>query len=263
MTGTDTTGTQADTGYRRNYFRWLWQQLHGWPIQNYMLWFFAFGFQLGLLVSHPFTWVSVVTFFATIVGTLCVLAINATKAVNGWLGIISSAGFIAIAIAAKNYLAVFEQVAYILTLDLPILLAVKSWNDDTKNHLRTFTPRLWAVAIAGTAVVWVLSAWGIGAWTDDPRPWIDGFSFSISLTAGIMCFLRYNNQFYWWLASAVAQLVLWAVTFAQGDASIAMAINSLIYLINDVLAFTTSAWFDRGRRKMGLKPLSELDGARG
>ena len=62
------------------------------------------------------------------------LAINATKAINGWLGLISAACFIYAGLEAKNYLSIFEQIAYIATLDLPVILSVKSWNDDTKNH---------------------------------------------------------------------------------------------------------------------------------
>lgn len=247
----------APAAKKRNYFVWLWNQLKGWPIQNYMLWFFAFGFQLALLITAPITPVAVVTFIGTLLGTLCVLAINATKAVNGWLGLISAACFIYAGWSAKNYLSIFEQVAYILTLDLPVILAVRSWNDDTKNHLRTFGAKEWVVSILGTLVVYGLSGWLIGTLTDDPRPWVDAVSFAISLTAGIICFLRYNNQYFWWLASGIFQLVLWAITFAQGGSSLAMAVNSSIYIINDILAFTVSPWFSRGRRKAGLRAVEK------
>lgn len=240
-----------------NYFVWLFKQLQGWPIQNYMLWFFAFGFQLAILIEGKITVVSVVTFIGTLLGTLCVLAINATKAINGWLGLVSAACFIYVGLIAKNYLSIFEQIAYILTLDLPILLAVNSWNDDTKNHLRKFGAKEWVIAIVGTVAVYAISGFLIGKFTNDPRPWIDALSFSISLTAGIMCFLRYNNQYFWWTASGVFQLILWAITYAQGDASLAMAVNSLIYIVNDVLAFTVSPWFNRGRKREGLRILND------
>lgn len=235
-----------------NYFSWLWNQLKGWPVQNYCLWFFAFGFQLALLIQGKITSVTAITFVGTLLGTLCVLAINATKAINGWLGLISAACFIYAGWSAKNYLSIFEQVAYIATLDLPVILAVRSWNNDTKNHLRKFTKMGWLVAIVGTLLVYLVSGYLIGQFTNDPRPWIDAISFSISLTAGIMCFMRYNNQYYFWLASGIFQLVLWVVTYAQGDANLAMAINSLIYVVNDVLAFTVSPWFNKGRKKHGL-----------
>lgn len=198
-----------------------------------------------------------ITFIGTLLGTLCVLAINATKAINGWLGLISAACFIYAGWSAKNYLSIFEQIAYIATLDLPVIIAVRSWNDDTKNHLRKFGSKEWLVAIVGTLLVYVVSGFLIGKFTNDPRPWIDAISFAISLTAGIMCFMRYNNQYFWWTASGVFQLILLGVTYAQGDANLAMAINSLIYVINDVLAFTVSPWFNMGRRKAGLKEIQK------
>lgn len=238
-----------------NYFKWLFKQLKGWPVQNYCLWFFAFGFQLALLIQGKLTSVTVITFIGTLLGTLCVLAINATKAINVWLGLISAACFVYAGWSAKNYLSIFEQLTYVVTLDLPVIFAINSWNDDTKNHLRKFTKMGWLVAIVGTLLVYLVSGYLIGQFTNDPRPWIDAISFSISLTAGIMCFMRYNNQYFWWLASGIFQLILWAVTFVQGDATLAMAVNSLIYVVNDILAFTVSPWFNRGRKRAGLNEL--------
>ena len=216
-----------------NYFVWLFKQLKGWPVQNYCLWFFAFGFQLALLMQNKVTSVALITFIGTLLGTLCVLAINATKAINGWLGLISAACFIYAGWSAKNYLSIFEQLAYVVK----------------------FGGKEWLVAIVGTLLVYLISGYLIGKFTNDPRPWIDAISFAISLTAGVMCFMRYNNQYYWWLASGIFQLILWAVTFAQGDATLAMAVNSSIYVINDILAFTVSPWFNRGRKHAGLEEI--------
>ena len=248
-------GDFMHTDNNENYFVWLFNQLKGWPVQNYMLWFFAFGFQLALLIQQKMTPLTIITFIGTLLGTLCVLAINATKAINGWLGLISAACFIYAGLEAKNYLSIFEQIAYIATLDLPVILSVKSWNDDTKNHLRKFGAKEWVIAIVGTLAVYAVSGYLIGKFTNDPRPWIDAISFAISLTAGIMCFMRYNNQYFWWTASGIFQLILWGVTYAEGDATLAMAVNSLIYVINDVLAFTVSPWFNMGRRREGLKEI--------
>ncbi len=254
----NSTSLQEDRKERKdNYFVWLFKQLHGWPVQNYMLWCFAFGFQLAILIQNKITTLTVITFIGTLLGTLCVLAINATKAINGWLGLISAACFIYAGLAAKNYLSIFEQIAYILTLDLPVIISVRSWNDDTKNHLRKFGTKEWIVAIVGTLVVYAVSGYLIGKFTNDPRPWIDAISFAISLTAGIMCFLRYNNQYFWWTASGIFQLILWGITYAQGDATLAMAVNSLIYVVNDVLAFTVSPWFNMGRKREGLKAIKD------
>lgn len=67
----------------RNYGKCLFNKLQDWPQPNYYLFWFALGCQLMTLVDSRLTVVSVVTFIGTALGVLCVLAINATKAVNG------------------------------------------------------------------------------------------------------------------------------------------------------------------------------------
>ncbi len=166
-----------------NYFKFLIHQLQGWPKQNYYLFYFSFGCQVMTLVANPITWITVVTFIGTTLGVLCVLAINATKSINGWLGLVSAACFIAVGYQAKNYLSIGEQIAYVLTLDLPVLLSA-TWNVNVAAKIRSFTPKSWTVAILATGVVYLVSGTLIGQLTDDPRPWIDAIAFSISLTAG-------------------------------------------------------------------------------
>lgn len=232
----------------KNYWHFLRHQLQGWPQQNYYLFFFSLGCQLMTLVNAPLTWLTLITFIGTNLGMLCVLAINATKSVNGWLGLLSALCFAIAGFHAKNYLSIFEQLAYVITLDIPVLLS-SNWNLNLAAKIRRFTWRSWCVALVATAAVYVLSGTLIARWTDDPRPWIDAISFSISLSAGVICFLRYNNQYFWWLASGIAQLVLWFISFRQGSATLAMAINSSIYVLNDLLAFTISPWYNEQERQ--------------
>lgn len=235
-----------------NYLKFLGHQLQGWPQQNYYLFFFSLGCQVMTLVSTPITWVTVITFIGTTLGVLCVLAINAAKSVNGWLGILSAICFIIAGLNAKNYLSIGEQLAYVITLDVPVLLSA-NWNVNMASKIRHFTAKSWVIAIAATILVYLVSGYLIGQLTDDPRPWIDAISFSISLTAGVICFLRFNNQFFWWLASGIAQLVLWFVSYRQGSATLAMAVNSSIYVINDILAFTVSPWYNQKERQRLIK----------
>lgn len=243
---------KGTTNKKENYFVWMVNQIKGWPQQNYYLFWFAVGAQIMTLVNAPITPVAVVTFISTLLGVLCILSINAAKSVNGWLGIISAIGLIYVSFKAKNYLAIGEQIAYMVTLDIPVLISLKSWNDDTVNHLKKFGMKEWVISIIGTILVYIISGYLIGVLTDDPRPWFDAISFAISLTAGIMCFMRYNNQYFWWLLSGIFQMVLWGVTFSQGGASLAMAVNSSVYILNDILAFTVSPWFSAGRKRAGL-----------
>ena len=231
----------------KNYLHFLAHQLKGWPQQNYYLFFFSLGCQVMTLVNDKITWITVITFIGTTLGVLCILAINAAKSVNGWLGILSAICFIIVGFSAKNYLSIGEQLAYVITLDIPVLLSA-NWNINMVSKIRKFTGNTWVVAILSTIAVYLVSGYLIGALTNDPRPWIDAISFSISLTAGVICFLRYNNQYFWWLASGIFQMVLWGITFAQGDSSLAMAVNSMVYIINDVLAFTISPWYNKRER---------------
>ncbi|MGM0175247.1 nicotinamide riboside transporter PnuC [Enterococcus devriesei] len=230
-----------------NYFKFLLHQLKGWPQQNYYLFFFSLGCQIMTLVNQPINLLTVVTFIGTTLGVLCILSINAAKSVNGVLGIISAICFIYVGFSAKNYLSIGEQIAYMITLDIPVLLS-KEWNSNMASKIRKFTGKTWIVAIICTVLMYFVSGYLIQRFTDDPRPWIDAIAFSISLSAGIISFLRYNNQYYWWLASGLAQMVLWYISFTHGSASLAMFVNSSVYLINDVLAFTVSPWYNKKER---------------
>lgn len=231
-----------------SYLHFLGHQLKGWPQQNYYLFYFSLGCQLMTLVNGPITWLSVVAFIGTNLGVLCILSINAAKSVNGVLGILSAVCFIIVGYSAKNYLSIGEQIAYMVTLDIPVLLS-KEWNSNMASKIRQFSGRSWGIAIVGTVLVYFVSGSLIQQFTDDPRPWIDAIAFSISLSAGIISFLRYNNQYYWWLASGLAQMVLWFISFTHGSASLAMFINSSVYLINDLLAFTVSPWYNQKERE--------------
>lgn len=230
-----------------NYFKFLLHQLKGWPQQNYYLFFFSLGCQVMTLVNQPINLLTVVTFIGTTLGVLCILSINAAKSVNGILGIISAICFIYVGYSAKNYLSIGEQIAYMITLDIPVLLS-KEWNHNMAAKIRKFTGKTWGIAIISTIIVYFVSGYLIQRFTDDPRPWIDAIAFSISLSAGIISFLRYNNQYFWWLASGLAQMVLWFISFRHGSASLAMFVNSSVYLINDVLAFTVSPWYNKKER---------------
>ncbi|MDN6002752.1 MAG: nicotinamide riboside transporter PnuC [Enterococcus sp.] len=231
-----------------NYLKFLLHQLKGWPQQNYYLFFFSLGCQVMTLVNQPINLLTVITFIGTTLGVLCILSINAAKSVNGVLGIISAICFIYVGYSAKNYLSIGEQIAYMITLDIPVLLS-KEWNHNMASKIRKFTGKTWVLAIISTILMYFVSGYLIQRFTDDPRPWIDAIAFSISLSAGIISFLRYNNQYYWWLASGLAQMVLWYISFRHGSASLAMFVNSSVYLINDVLAFTVSPWYNKKERE--------------
>ena len=196
-----------------------------------------------IFLSAPITPLSILTFIGTSLGVLTVVAINATRSINGWFGILSGICFIIIGYSAKNYLSIGEQLAYIATLDIPVLMST-TWNKNLASKIRHFGLKQWVISLAFTIIVWLASSNLIGYLTNDPRPMIDGLSFAICLTAGLVCTLRYSNQYVWWLASGIIQIILWTITAKQGDASIGMLVNSSIYVANDLFAFTLSPWYN-------------------
>lgn len=234
------------------YLKFLAKQLGHMQLSSYCLWFFSLGVQLMILLQGSFNWITSLTFVGTSLGVLCVVAINSARSVNGWLGLLSGICFIVIGFSAKNYLSIGEQLAYMVTLDLPVLIST-SWNKNLASKMRHFTPEIWVVAITFTVAVYVASALIIGHLTNDPRPWFDALAFAVDLTGGLVCFLRYNNQYFWWIAGSLCQLALWVITFKQGDANAGMLVNCLIYLANDVLAFTVSPWYNKATRAKTIK----------
>ncbi|WP_338379322.1 nicotinamide mononucleotide transporter, partial [Enterococcus faecium] len=133
----------------KSYFQFLAHQLKGWPQQSYYLFFFSLGCQVMTLVNSPITWLSVITYIGTTLGVLCILSINAAKSVNGILGILSAICFIIVGSSAKNYLSIGEQIAYMITLDIPVLLR-KEWNNNMASKIRKFTGTSWFIAIIST-----------------------------------------------------------------------------------------------------------------
>lgn len=229
------------------YFSWLAHQIKGWGMWNYALFAFALGSQLMTLVNAPITVISVVTFIGVMLGVACIVSINAVRPINGVLGIVSALLLMYVGFSAKNYLSILEQLAYVVTLDLPVLIGKNKWTDNSVNEVKSFGAKEWVYSLLFTAVIFLVSSFGIQALTAEPRPFIDGLSFAICLTAGIICYKKYNNQYFWWLASGIIQVILWAVTFAQGNASIAMLVSCSIYVLNDVIAFTVSPWFKHNK----------------
>lgn len=184
----------------------------------------------------------------TLLGVTCVLSINQAQPVNGWLGLLSAMCFSYAALRAKNYLEIGMQLSYVVALDIPVIIS-KNWNNDVKSKIRHFQPKDWIWAILLNVVICVVSALIIGKYTNDPRPWIDALSFSIGLTGAVLCTMRYSDQYFWWFTQGIMSCILWAVTLAQGDASAALFVNYLVYIANDVLAFTSSPWFHKGHYK--------------
>lgn len=229
------------------YIKFLLNQLKGWHSASYTLFGFAVGLQLMTLVSAPITTLSVITAASAILGVLCILAIGQAKAINGWLGLISAIGFIYVAFSAKNYLQISEQIVYMITLDIPVILNA-DWNKDMAGKIRHLTFKGIGLVIISGVLLWLISGYLISGLTDDPRPILDAGVFSVATLGGILAYMKYSEQYFLWSITGIVSLVLWVVTFKQGDASIAMLLSSMVYVLNDIIGFSVSPWFNKNAR---------------
>lgn len=54
--------------------------------------------------------------------------------------------------------------------------------------------------------------------TKTPRPMIDSFTAAIGITGALLTTLRFSESYYFWIIQGLAQVILWGITAAQGDA---------------------------------------------
>lgn len=57
--------------------------------------------------------------------------------------------------------------------------------------------------------------------------------------------LHFREQYYFWTVQGILSIILWGVTAFQGDANLTLFLTYILYLTNDLLAFTDKHvhWF--------------------
>ena len=224
--------------------RWYIEQMRGWSFKTYLLLMLGIGIIVGTTVAAPVTQISLLTMVAAILGFTCTLAITNARQINGILGLISSAIYIIVSIYAKNYANVILQAIYILLLDLPVLM-LPSWSKDTEKHIRGLTLIKWLLTIIFFAMVLVLLYLLDTKLFTSPRPLIDATAGAIGITGSLLCMLHFREQYYFWTIQGILSIILWGVTAFEGDANLTLFLTYILYLTNDLLAFTDKhvSWF--------------------
>lgn len=233
-----------------DYWKDLMHQFSGWHPLSYLLLGFAVGLQLLTFVNGKMNALDLVTMVSSLLGVITILAISQAKSLNGWAGMLSVIGLVWVAFSAKNYLQISEQLIYLVTLDIPVILNV-DWNKNMSKKIGKLDLKGWAITIVGWALLWASSGYLINLLTDDPRPIVDSLVFATATVAGILQFLKKRDAFFGWILTGIVSLVLWLLTYQQGDASIAMLLSSMVYVLNDAIGLTVSPWFsEKGRQRL-------------
>ncbi|KRN04026.1 nicotinamide riboside transporter PnuC [Holzapfeliella floricola] len=229
---------------------WYIHQMKGWTKRSYQL--LALGMFVIILttVTSEINVISITTMFAGVLGYTTTLAITNAKPVNGMFGLISAILYIIVAISAKNYADVVLQAAYIILLDIPVLLLPK-WSENVQEHIRGLSDskpvRDWGL----TALFFVI-VFGLLYLMDtnlfiSPRPILDAFAGAVGITGSILATLRFRDQYYFWIFQGVMSVILWGTTAFQGDANFTLLFTYALYLLNDALAIFDKniPWFHK------------------
>lgn len=221
------------------YLWYMGTQFKGWVLPSYFLVIFTFAWNLQATLNTP-TLATIVNSIGMLLGVTCIVAINQHKSVNGVFGILSAIFIIWSGIMSKDFGAVFQQIAYIIALDIPVLLS-KSWMGD-KPITHGFDKKALISSIItfiiGFAVMFVVIKL-LGT----PRIYQNSCLFGISLTASVLCLEKYRIQHLFWIATSLFSIWTWGSSFLAGDTTLVMLVGTLIYFSNDVIALTCTQWW--------------------
>ena len=162
------------------------------------------------------------------------------KSINGLLGFISAILLIGVASVTGNYSDIIMQSAYIILLDIPIIFS-KRWNEGLKPRKMNRAHMLKTLGLI--AVFWVALYLLDTVVLHSPQAFLDATSAMIGLVGAVLCVKGFRAQYYFWTFQGLMSVALWIQTALHGHAVYVLMLTYMLYLANDVVAFTSSKWF--------------------
>ena len=199
-----------------------------------------------ILINNSFNIVNILTFIGANMGILCMGALNAAKKISGLCGSLSSLCFIFTSWHAHNFLNLLTYIIYLGILYLPIMIG-KRWKN--KSKIKSFTFHQWILIFIIAFIIYLISGYLISLSHLDPHPWIDAFTLSAGICGAVLSYLRYRSQYFWWLILDISNVILWIISFYQGNATLSLAVQNFLYIISDCIAFYDSPWFNHSCEK--------------
>ncbi|MGY3711878.1 nicotinamide riboside transporter PnuC [Lactococcus petauri] len=227
----------------KNYIIWLKHELKSINTAGSVMLAFIIGVQLAFFLTGPITLLSVITLFATLVGSACTVYMMIGRPINGLLGLISAFGFIYINWTAGHYASVLDQIVFIAFIDIPLILTWKTWGHRIENGVKFMTVKGWFIAIALMLIAW-WPMMQVYAHLGDTNPLWDSITLIIGATASLLVFKGYGDSYSLWLLSNIVTIVLWATAFAQGYSASAlpMLLTIIFYLATALYGKYFSVW---------------------
>lgn len=219
---------------------WYKQQMSGWSKPSYILLIIGWIFLITVGFMGGVNELAITSTVAGVIGFTCTVAITNGKPINGILGFVSAIMLIVVAGYTGNYSDIIMQSAYVLLLDIPIMFSF-NWNE------KEFEPKkmnskyaIQTVAIFGFFLVATLL---LDYVLKSPQLILDATSATIGLTGAVLTFRKFRASYYFWLAQGLFSVALWVQTAMNGHAVWVLMFTYILYLLNDLVAFTSSKWF--------------------
>lgn len=217
----------------------------GWTKPSRYLWIIGLIIQVLIGFSSGFTYLTLTSTLAGIIGFTTTVAITNGKTINGLTGLISALLLIFVAHVTGNYSDMLMQFGYIVLLDIPIIFSV-SWGDFKP---RKSTLKDW-VGFIIILLVFFGILYALDIYLHSPQAFLDAFSASIGFTGAVLCVRRFSAQYYFWTFQGIFSVALWLQTAMNGHAVWVLMITYLLYLANDLTAFLASPWFGKRAKKL-------------
>lgn len=219
---------------------WYKEQMTGWTKPSYVLLIIGWIFLITVGFMGGVNELAITSTIAGVIGFTCTVAITNGKPINGILGFVSAIMLIYVASVTGNYSDIIMQGFYVMILDLPIMFSF-SWNKtDFKPRKMSHHDMLLTILIFIAFLGVTLS---IDTLLQSPQAVLDATAATIGLTGAVLTLKKFRATYYFWLAQGLMSIALWIQTALHGHAVWVLMFTYILYLLNDLVAFTSSKWF--------------------
>lgn len=187
------------------------------------------------LIMKKFELMGTIALLMGVTGTV----LSAKRSIWNFLfGAVNVSLYAIISYQASNYGQAALNALYYLPMQV---IGYIAWSRRTvasdKSKVKTRSMRPWHLFLTvlatalGTVVLWQV----LGNFTDAAQPLKDGFVTTVFIVGQILMTLAFWEQWFFWLAGNVLNVVLWAVVMAQGEMiGGLMLIKYAMYTINSI-----------------------------
>jgi nicotinamide mononucleotide transporter len=188
-----------------------------------------------LLIMKKFELIGTIALLMGVTGTV----LSAKRSIWNFLfGAVNVTLYAYISFQASNYGQAALNALYYLPMQVVGYLAWshrKDSADKSKVKTRSMRPVHILLSVVGTLLGTLLLWYILGKYTDAAQPLKDGFVTTVFIVGQILMTLAFWEQWFFWLAGNILNVVLWAVVMAQGDVvGGLMLIKYSMYTINSI-----------------------------